>query len=112
MARHCPECGDPMSPRGVCGSCGHGKTTANGKPFDPDWWRCANEERGLRCANPGGISHGTRGEGSWYCQAHAFPSSTVLAAPSGTFKSMRTAIRSPDVESLLERAALQEAGHA
>jgi len=34
--------------------------------------RCANEFQGQRCAKPGTLSEGQKGEGPWYCSAH-FP---------------------------------------
>ena len=31
---------------------------------------CAFEYRGQRCRNPGSISEGTSGGGTWYCRVH------------------------------------------
>lgn len=111
MARHCPDCGDPLTQHGVCGSCGYGKKSGKDKAFDPDWWRCSNTDRGFRCAAAGSIMHGTHGGGPWYCVTHAYPSSFAkLTAPRGVFRSMRSALGVVDEEYLLERAAIEDDG--
>ena len=112
MSLPCPDCGDPLTSRGVCGSCGHGKTSVKGKPLDPDWWRCCNVEFGQRCLKAGSISHGTNGGGPWYCQQHAFSSHTPTAPPGG-FQALfgrvprYSPLRLVKAEADAERAAIQ-----
>lgn len=115
MARHCPECGDPLSTSGICGSCGHGRNKAarNDPIKDPDWWRCSNESHGQRCARPGAISHSTHGGGPWYCAAHAFPAAGAMTMPANGFYPLRAILRRVvDPYEALEREAIQSEGAA
>jgi hypothetical protein len=38
--------------------------------YDSERWRCAWSDGRERCHFPGVCSHGTRGEGPWYCREH------------------------------------------
>lgn len=44
----------------------------SGPALDPDRGRCAWLAGIERCNYPGAISHGTRGEGPWFCAQHFF----------------------------------------
>lgn len=103
----CPDCGDPLSQSGVCGSCGYGRNSkAKGPAPNLNWWRCSNVERGQPCAKPGTVSHNTHGGGPWYCLAHAFPSQYVKSPRIGA-QTMRQALGNVDPYEALERAAIQ-----
>ena len=103
----CPDCGDPLSQSGVCGSCGYGRgNKPKGPPVDPLWWQCTNVDRGQRCAKAGTVSHNTHGGGPFFCLQHAFPNHGDFKPRIGP-KTMRDALGSVDPYEALERAALQ-----
>lgn len=107
MPLHCPECGDPLARSGVCGSCGYGRNKTQARIVDPDWHRCANVDRGMRCAKPGSVSHGTHGGGPWYCPTHAFPHDAPAERIGDPLRAIRGFLRKPDPYEALERAAIQ-----
>lgn len=84
-----------------------------GAPLDPEWWRCADEIVGQRCALPGAMAHGTIGGGPWYCARHFFGLQAPGPAHAPTTE-VRERIRETltpaprDPEADAERAAIQD----
>jgi hypothetical protein len=79
MPRDCPTCSNAL--RGdSCPACGWSERPAVSAAFDPQWRLCKHDDRGLRCARLGTVSHDTSGPAgdgkwrrAWFCFAHAFP---------------------------------------
>lgn len=67
----CPKCGIAAYDGTACGAC---RFTATGKKaarvMDPMHGICEFIDQGQRCAAPGAISPGLRGDGPWYCWPH------------------------------------------
>lgn len=123
--RDCPGCSLPLSNEAICcNSCGWVKDqSATSRP--DDWWQCAHEDRGLRCANPGSISPSTHGttkgakhvSGPWYCATHVPTLQRMdllgqICAPPMGFPALRAISgrmtpRPYDFEAEAERLALQ-----
>lgn len=119
----CPDCSADLVDSATRCSCGW-KAPAQASDGPPDdRHRCANEDRGLRCAELGSLSPSTVGGGPWFCWNHAKfihggnPGSYVPIrrerTPQTDFEELRSLtksvvpIRPLDVEAELERAALR-----
>ena len=96
--RDCPKCSAKVD-GSVCHNCGYAEPGArSGKPQpvrDPDWWRCAWNDHGIRCDKAGGFSHSTTGGGPWYCTEHSRPQRAQggrVEVPEGVFQRARRAL--------------------
>jgi hypothetical protein len=79
--RDCPNCGKPSDGLS-CGHCGYRDPSTKSQPArDPNWWRCAHEDHGLRCGKPGSVTQSTQGTDRWFCYDHAFPQHAGPRAP-------------------------------
>lgn len=108
----CPECSRDLQPGAQTCACGWRAVprTASGSRAarDPDWWRCAWTDRGVRCDNAGGISTSTYGGGPWYCRDHihgvrAGSAHTQPTPPPMGFQALRSVIGRVPIVNDLER---------
>lgn len=80
----CPGCDRSLKPAAKSCACGWKSPDAReSRPAlaDPDRGRCAWIDFGVRCVKPGAISHGTKGEGPWFCRFHFFGQSLPEKLP-------------------------------
>lgn len=113
ITKECPQCGESIAQAAMRHKCGW-TAHVNDKVIDHDWWRCAHEDRGQRCAEPGVVSPSTHG-GLFFCWTHvpAMPQmkdGVRMPPPQGFFAGWRKKLgpRSVDFEGELERRALQD----
>lgn len=109
--RQCPDCSAPLlAPFVSCNACSWGIGKGE-KVRDPLHLVCCHVFQGQRCAEPGALSEGIKGEGPWYCARHFPPFANrnwgKPTPPPRGFQPLKDILRKVDPESAAERAAIQ-----